>query len=80
MSLYLPKDLRETYTSLEVELPKEVSPCWLSDYYKREGTSMRRRHEALYSEAFVVRPGKAKMKAHDELADRTESLVKVTEI
>jgi hypothetical protein len=74
----LPSTLDELTRLFDVEIPsQELQNDWLGDYHRREYASSKRRHDALYSEAFVLPRHATGKESHDDTTDNLTSLIKV---
>jgi hypothetical protein len=68
-------DLSQFYDVIEVEDPK---PSWQSEYFRKESSSARRRHDALYSEAFTFSAKEDPPPNPEDIKEeRIQSLIKV---
>ena len=77
----LPRDLSDLELFFDRDDSHELPQSWRTEYYKKEGTSQRRRQEALYSEAFITRQGNYHTEdLPDETKERLESLLKVVRL
>jgi hypothetical protein len=74
----LPSTLEELTSLFDVEMPpQELQNDWLGDYHRREYASSKRRHDALYCEAFMLPRYIIDKEPHDETTDNLTSLIKV---
>jgi hypothetical protein len=72
----LPNNLDHLNSCYEVIEADDSKPSWQSEYFKKESSSARRRHDAVYCDPFMV-PVNQPDKAPSADTDRLESLIKV---
>jgi hypothetical protein len=74
----LPRDLGDLLRYYDIGGLENSRPTWQSTYYKKEGATATRRHDALYSEAFTLPYNPSdKDTSTNKHAERLESLIKV---
>jgi hypothetical protein len=73
----LPLNIEDVERFYNIQARDEPQLPWHTDYYKKDGSSSKRRLDALYSEAFVT-PMYPKDSSPGPTLEKVESLVKVT--
>ena len=72
----LPSNLDDLNRRYEIIEPDDSKPSWQSEYFRKESSSARRRHDALYCDPFMVQVNQPS-KPPSPVTDRLESLIKV---
>jgi hypothetical protein len=72
----LPSSLDDLNRCYEVIETDDSKTSWQSEYFRKESSSARRRHDALYCDPFMV-PLNQSIKPSSAVTDRLESLIKV---
>jgi hypothetical protein len=75
-TVILPSNLDDFSRCYEIIEPDDSKPSWQSEYFRKESSSSRRRHDALYCDPFTV-PVNQTVKPPSAVTDRLESLIKV---
>lgn len=77
-TVVLPSDLADLSELFEVVEADEPKPSWQSEYFRKESSNARRRHDALYGEAFMFSEKQNNPQTPEEIyEERIESLIKV---